>query len=169
VDPQDFLDRAEMLAACGLPVLVSDFSEYYRLAAYLTKMTQEPIGIALGIKRLRALFNEQAFGDLPGGILEAFGRLFKGQLKLFVYPSRDAVTGEVTTLGSMQLEGALGKLFAYLYERGSFVELKDYSPECLAIYAHRVLDSIVSKQPDWREKVPSQTIDLIEGHRLFAH
>lgn len=169
VDPQDFLDRVEMLGACGLPVLVSDFSEYYRLAAYLAKMTQEPIGISLGIKRLRALFNEQAFAELPGGILEAFGRLFKSQLKLFVYPSRDPGSGAVTTLSSMQLEGALGKLFAYLYERGSFIEIKDHNPECLGIYAHRVFESIISKQPDWKSQVPSQTIDLIEGHRLFTH
>lgn len=169
VDPQDFLDRADMLAACGLPVLVSDFSEYYRLAAYLARMTQEPIGIALGLKRLKALFNDQAYAELPGGILEAFGRLFKSQLKLFVYPSRDAASGAVTTLETFRLEGALAKLFAYLYERGSFVEIKDYAPECLAIYAHQVFDSIISKKPDWHQMVPPQTIELIEGHRLFTH
>jgi hypothetical protein len=169
VDPQDFLDRADMLGACGLPVLVSDFSEYYRLAAYLAKMTQEPIGIAMGLKRLRGLFNEQNHVDLAGGILESFGRLFKSQVKLYVYPSRDAESGEVCSLQNIKLEGALSKLFAYLYERGSFVELSDYSPELLPIYAHKVFESIISKKADWKDMVPAQTIELIEAQRLFSH
>jgi hypothetical protein len=75
----------------------------------------------------------------------------------------------VTSLSTLQLEGALGKLFAYLYERGSFVELGDYAPELLPIYAHKVFESIVSEKADWKDMVPTETIALIEGHRLFTH
>src|SRR5581483_11596150 len=35
VDRRDFLARADLLAACGFHVLISDYFEYYRLAAYL--------------------------------------------------------------------------------------------------------------------------------------
>jgi hypothetical protein len=35
VDRRDFLARADLLAACGMTVLVSDFLAYHRLAAYL--------------------------------------------------------------------------------------------------------------------------------------
>src|SRR6202007_308296 len=31
VDRRDFLARAELLAACGMTVLISDYFEYYRL------------------------------------------------------------------------------------------------------------------------------------------
>ncbi len=34
IDHQDFLDRVDILGALGKTVLISDFGEYYRLAAY---------------------------------------------------------------------------------------------------------------------------------------
>ena len=40
VDRRDFLARADLLAACGMTVLVSDYFEYYRLAAYLAWRTK---------------------------------------------------------------------------------------------------------------------------------
>ncbi len=169
VNPKDFLDRVEVIGACGFPVLVSDFSEYYRLAAYLARMTSEPLGIALGMRRLIDLFNEQAYANLPGGILEAFGRLFKNQMKLFVYPSKDAKTGSVTSLGSFEMQGALSSLFTYLRERGSFVELDNHKSEVLGIYAKDVLTSIASGTDDWRSQVPSQAVELIAKQKLFAH
>jgi len=76
VDPKDFLARADLLGAFGLPVLISDFSEYHRLSAFLSNLTQEPIGIALGVTRLLNLFDESYYTSLAGGILESFGRLF---------------------------------------------------------------------------------------------
>jgi hypothetical protein len=169
VNPQDFLDRVEVIGACGFPVLVSDFSEYYRLAAYLARMTSEPLGVALGVRRLAELFNEQAYVNLPGGILEAFGRLFKNHMKLFVYPSRDAKTGLVTTLDSLKIEGSLGSLFAYLRERGSFVGLDNCKSENLEIYAKDVLASISAGNDAWRAKVPPQAVELITKQKLFTH
>jgi hypothetical protein len=41
VDRRDFLARADLLAACGMTVLISDYFEYYRLAAYLAWRTRE--------------------------------------------------------------------------------------------------------------------------------
>ena len=35
VDRRDFLARADLLAACGMTVLISDYIDYHRLAAYL--------------------------------------------------------------------------------------------------------------------------------------
>ena len=40
VDRRDFLARAEVLAACGMTVLISDYFEYYRLASYLSWRTR---------------------------------------------------------------------------------------------------------------------------------
>ncbi|MGI8757968.1 MAG: TonB-dependent receptor, partial [Acidimicrobiales bacterium] len=41
VDRRDFLARADLLGACGMTVLISDYFEYYRLAAYLAQRTKE--------------------------------------------------------------------------------------------------------------------------------
>ena len=86
VDRRDFLARADLLAACGMTVLISDYLDYYRLAAYLAWRTDGRIGIVMGVPSLLDLFDESHYAELPGGILESFGRLFKNDLKLFVYP-----------------------------------------------------------------------------------
>ena len=59
VDQRDFLARADLLAACGMTVLISDYFDYYRLAAYLSGRTTERIGIVMGIPSLRDLFDEK--------------------------------------------------------------------------------------------------------------
>ena len=86
VDRRDFLARAELLAACGETVLITDYFDYYRLAAYIAERTTERIGIVMGVPSLIDLFDERNHAQLPGGILESFGRLFKNGLKLYVYP-----------------------------------------------------------------------------------
>ena len=86
VDRRDFLGRAEVLGACGMTVLVSDYFEYYRLAGYLAVRTKERIGIVMGVPSVYELFDEKYYAQLPGGTLESFGRLFKNDLKIYVYP-----------------------------------------------------------------------------------
>src|SRR6202046_3696975 len=86
VDRRDFLARADLLAACGMTVLISDYFEYYRLAAYIASRTTERIGIVMGVPSLIELFDEKFYAQLPGGILESFGRLFKNDLRIYVYP-----------------------------------------------------------------------------------
>src|SRR5690349_15385459 len=86
VDRRDFLARADLLAACGMTVLISDYFEYYRLAAYLACRTKERIGIVMGVPSVYELFEEKYYTPLPGGTLESFGRLFKNDLKVYVYP-----------------------------------------------------------------------------------
>ena len=99
IDAQDFLERADALATLGKTVLVSNYSEYHRLAAYLHRHTRQLVGIVMGVPTLRELFNEKYYADLDGGILESFGRLFKNDLKIYVYPQQDAKTGSLVSAG----------------------------------------------------------------------
>ena len=71
-----------------MTVLISDYFDYYRLAAYIAWRTNERIGIVMGVPSLIDMFDEENHAHLPGGILESFGRLFKNDLKLYVYPMR---------------------------------------------------------------------------------
>jgi hypothetical protein len=59
IDLGDFLARADVLAAAGKTVLISEYFEYYRLAAYLTRYTSEPIAVTMGAASLKELFTEQ--------------------------------------------------------------------------------------------------------------
>ena len=52
---------------------------------------------------MQELFKEKHYSDLDGGILEGFGRLLKYDLKLYVYPTLDAKTGELVTAETLQV------------------------------------------------------------------
>src|SRR3712207_2943354 len=114
-----------------MTVLISDFLAYHRLAAYLAWRTDGRLGMVMGVPSLIDLFDESSYADLPGGILEGFGRLFKNDLRLFVYPMlRD---GEVVTVETVPVAEDLQPLFDYLNRRGSFIGVDDYTPEYLPI------------------------------------
>ena len=169
VDRRDFLARADLLAACGMTVLISDYYEYHRLAAYLAARTSERIGMVMGVPSLLAEFDEANHVHLPGGILESFGRLFKNDLKLFVYPMRQDMVGDVVTVEDMRVEPGLQPLFDYLAGRGSFVHLADYRPEYLPIYSRDVLRRIASGDREWESMVPPAVADLIIRRSFFGH
>src|ERR1700691_5401822 len=126
IDLTDFLARADVLAAAGKTVLISDYFEYYRLAGYLTRYSNEPIAVTMGVSSLRDLFREEYYTGLEGGILEAFGKLFTKDLRIYVYPLRDPATGQLSTVENMRMPGDLHNLYLHLVERGRIRQLDNY-------------------------------------------
>ncbi|HWA73155.1 MAG TPA: hypothetical protein VG937_12490 [Polyangiaceae bacterium] len=169
VDYRDFLARADVLAAAGKTVLISDYSEYYRLTGYLRRYTQKPVAIVLGAGSLTPLFDEKYYGDLDGGILECFGRLFKNDTKLYVYPLLDSKEGTLTTASNFEPPAELAKLYGYLVDRRYIVELQGFERECLRIFSRDVLELIQSGDPSWQEAVPGEIADMIKKRGFFGY
>jgi hypothetical protein len=166
VDRKDFLARADLLSACGLTVLISDFLAYHRLAAYLAWRTDGRIGMVMGVPSLLMLFDESTHADLPGGILESFGRLLKNDLRLFVYPMlRD---GAVVTVDTVTVGPDLQPLYDYLNRRGSFVGLDNYKPDYLPILSRDVLRRIPTEDTTWEAQVPVEVCELIKKRGFFG-
>jgi len=168
VDRRDFLARADLLAACGFHVLISDYFEYYRLAAYIAWRTKERVGIVLGAASLIELFDEKYYTALPGGILESFGRLFKNELKVFVYPLREHQTDELTTVDNLEVAPELRKLYGYLADRWSFVQLDNFNPDYLHIFSRDVLKRISAQDDTWEKMVPTQVAEIIKKRGFFG-
>jgi hypothetical protein len=169
IDVHDFLARADVLAASGMTVLISDYFEYYRLAAYLARNTSRKLGVVMGAGSLRELFDEQFYANLDGGILESFGRLFKNDLKLFVYPLLDQTTGDLVTVRNLEVAPGLRKLYEYLVERGCIEQLENFNPEYLRIFSRDILKKIKSSDPSWESMVPSGVADVIKRHAFFEY
>ncbi len=169
VDRRDFLARAELLAACGMTVLISDYFDYYRLAAYIAERTTERIGIVMGVPSLIDLFDEKNHAQLPGGILESFGRLFKNELKLYVYPLQPGPDDELTTVDDIKVRPELQPLYDYLAGRGSFVHLGNYKPEYLTIFSRDVLRRIAADDETWETMVPESVAELIKRRSFFGY
>jgi hypothetical protein len=168
VDRRDFIARAELLAACGMTTLITDYFDYYRLAAYIAERTTERIGIVMGVPSLIDLFDERNHAQLPGGILESFGRLFKNSLKLYVYPLRPSADDELKTVTNIKVQPELQPLYDYLAGRGSFVDLDNYRPEFLPIFSRDVLRRIAAADESWETMVPAEVAGLIKQRGFFG-
>lgn len=169
VDLSDFLSRADVLATTGYTVMISDFAEYYRLAAYLFRYTTRRIGLAMGAMNLSELFDEAYYLKLDGGILESFGRLFKNNLKLFVYPYLDPRTKELVTIDKLELPAALRQLYGYLVDRRCIVQLTEVNRAYLGIHSHEVLAQIGRGGDEWEAMVPPNVAAAIRERKLFGY
>ncbi len=168
IDPQDFLDRVDILGALGKTVLISDFGEYYRLAGYFFRYTKKMIGIAMGVPSLQEIFDEKYYTDLSGGILESFGRMFKNDLKLYVYPLLEEKTGSLITATNLRVAPNLRHLHAYLAENRFIESLRDYDEKCLPIFSRDVVAKIRTNDDSWEEMVPPQVAQMIRARNLFG-
>jgi hypothetical protein len=169
IDYADFLARADVLAATGATVLISDYFEYYRLAAYLARYTAKPIGMAMGIPSLRDLFDEHYYDHLDGGILESFGRLFKNDLKLFVYPLKDQATGQLVTVQKLRVAPHLQSLYEHLVANGYIESIDYYDKNYLPIFSRDVLVKIREGDRTWETMVPPEVSAIIKERRYFGY
>jgi len=169
IDLGDFLARADVLAAAGKTVLISDYFEYYRLADYLTRYTAAPIAVTMGVASLQDLFEEKYYAGLEGGILEAFGKLFTKDLRIYIYPLQDQVTGALRTVENVEMPGDSRSLYRHLVERGRIKQLDNFDHNVLHIFSRDVLKRIKEHDVAWESMVPSEIADVIKRRRFFGH
>ena len=169
IDLSDFLARADALGAVGKTVLISDYFEYYRLAAYLTRYTAGPIAVAMGVANLLDLFNEKYYTELEGGILESFGRLFTTDLRLYVYPLRDPATGTIKTVENAAIPAAQHHLFRHLVGQGRIKPLDNFDESVLHIFSRDVLKRIKENDAAWEHMVPPEVAEMVKHRQLFGY
>jgi hypothetical protein len=165
----DFLARVDILGALGRPVMISKFGEYFRLASYLARYTNQMIGLVMGVPSLMEIFDEKYYLHLEGGILEALGRMFKAGLKLFVYPMIDDKTGQLVTATKLEVAPNLRSLFRYLVENEFIEEIIDYDPAYLRIFPPDALAKLQSGDPLWEKMVPSEVAKIIKERQFFGY
>ena len=167
IDYDDFLARVDCIGAMRKYVLISDIAEFYRLQHFLEQYTQHMIGIVIGQPLMKEIFKEKYYEDLPGGILESFGRLFKNRLKVYVYPSVDEESGKPLTAKDLDLEAHLNHLHLYLMDNGYIVDLPAPSSP-LPYYPSKLIgEKIVAGDEEWEKYVPSKVAQLIKEQGFF--
>jgi hypothetical protein len=169
IEEQDFLHRADTLGALGRTVLVSNFRRFHRLAAYLSRYTNRPLGLALGAFKLKEILDESFYNDNEGGLLGGLGQLFKNPARLYVYPSLDLDSGQVITGESFPVAPHLKHLYAYLLENRFIQCLRNYNPDLLPIRSRDVLARLQSGDPTWEALVPPPIVAVIKRNRLFGY
>jgi len=123
----------------------------------------------MGAGSLCELFDDRYYSELDGGILESFGRLFKNDLKLYIYPLLDRKTGTLTTVDTLEVAPELTKLYQYLVEKGCIEQLHNFNPQDLNTFSREVLRQIQAGDPSWMEHVPAKVAETIQRRGFFGY
>ncbi len=191
--PTIFWPASICSASIGFNVLISNYSEYYRLTSYFRRYTKEMIGVAMGINNLIEIFNEKYYENLEGGILESFGRLFRNSVKLYIYPMRQeaydrylstnetapppaSATGLHSFAASVlinaknvQVIDHLRNLYNHLLENHYIDSIVGFDPSILSIFSRDVLRRIKLNDPTWEKMVPAPVAEAIKRRSLFGY
>ena len=168
IDEQDFLDRAKLLCSLGQTVLISDFKEYYKLVEYFSLYTKKKIGLTMGINNLIEIFDPKYYTHLSGGILEAFGKLFFKNVKVFAYPMLNE-EGQIINSDNLKVHPRMKELYKFFKYNGKVQNVEDYNVENLKIFSRKVLELINSGDPKWEEMLPKGVSKLIKEQKLFGY
>ena len=189
LDAQDFLSRVDLLADIGFTVLISNYSEYYRLTTYFRRYTKEMIGVAMGINNLLEIFNEKYYEKLEGGILESFGRLFRNSVRLYIYPMRQEAydlytvsphatpgitshafaSNVLITAKNVKIVDHLANLYAHLLENHYIDCIVGFDTQILNIFSRDVLRRIKEHDDSWETMVPAPVANAIKRRGLFGY
>lgn len=169
IDEKDFMDRAQLLASLGHNVIISNFQEYYKLADYFANYTKERIGFTMGVNNFVEIFDERYYRDLSGGILEAFGKLFFKDLKVYLYPVYDTENNNFITSDNLKVHPRMKELYKFFKFNGKVVDIEAFNPEILHIFSRKVLQKIQDDEDDWREMLPEGIDEIIIENELFGY
>ena len=169
IDERDFLDRVDALAKLGYTVIISNFSEYYRLIDYFAHYSNGKIGVAMGVNNLLDVFDENYYKNLSGGILEAFGKFFRQGMTVYLYPYKDPGTHELLTSTNLKVHDNLKELYKYFKLNNRIIDIKNYNPDFSEIYSRDILSKIANHERGWEKQVPTEVAEMIKERGMFGY
>ena len=168
IDEEDFMDRARLLCSLGHTVMISNFQEYYKLVEYFSRYTKMRLGLAMGVNNLIDIFDEKYYRQLSGGILEAFGKLFFKDLKVYLYPMKNK-KGEFTTSENLKVHPRMKELYKFFKYNGKVIDVENYNPKVMGIFSREVLAMIENNTPGWEDMLPLGVGEIIKEKELFSY
>ncbi|CAL2065569.1 TonB-dependent receptor [Tenacibaculum sp. 190524A05c] len=168
INERDFLDRAELLCSLGQNVMITNYQEYYRLVEYFSEFTKERMALAMGVYNLIQIFDEKYYRHISGGILEAFGKLFYKDLKIYLYPYKEEESNQFINSENLKVHPRMKELYKFFKNNGRVVDIQDFDQDILHIFSRTVLKMIKEGEEGWEEMLPSGIAEVIKQNRLFG-
>lgn len=167
---KDFVDRAELLGTLGYTVMISNYLKHYKMVDYLSTIARgQKMGLIVGIYNLQTIFDEKYYSNLPGGLLEAFGRGFGHDISMFVYPAINVETGEIYNMDNFKVNDNLKGLLQYMKDNEKLASLEGYNSKLLHIMSDDVLSKINAGGSNWEDDVPIEVVKAIKFYELFGY
>lgn len=169
IDERDFMDRVDVLAKLGYKVIISNFSEYYRLVDYFNQHSAYEIGIAMGVNNLLMVFDEKYYQKLSGGILEAFGKFFRKNMTVYLYPYLDPETQQLLDSSNLKVDENLKELYKYFKHNDRIKDIKNYNKQFSNIYSRRIINQISEGEAGWEDLLPEGIAEMIKTKGMFGY
>src|SRR6056300_1353472 len=167
IDEKDFMDRAKLLCSLGHVVMISNFKEYYKLVDYLSQYTKKQMALSMGVNNFVEIFDEQYYQDLGGGILEAFGKMFYNNLKVYLYPMKDD-KGIVINSNNLKLHPRMKDFYKFFKYNGKVVDIFDFEEDYLNIFRGTISQQIREGESDWEKHLHEGIAELIKKNKMFG-
>ncbi len=170
ISDKDFVDRAELLSSLGYTVMISNYLKHYKMVEYLAAIAKGNLmGVILGVYNLNTIFDERYYDNLAGGLLEAFGRGFGHNVKLFVYPAINIETGLLYDLNNFNIHSNLKGLLQYMKDNDKITAINEFDNQLLHIMSDDVLSKIKAGASSWEDDVPYEVAQAIKFFELFGY
>jgi hypothetical protein len=169
INERDFLDRAELLCSLGQNVMITSFQQYFKLVEYLSEFTKERMALAMGVHNMVQIFDEKYYRDLSGGILEAFGKLFYRDLKVYMYPYHDQENDDYITSENLKVHPRMKELYKFFKNNGKVLDIQEFDKNILDIFSRTVLKMIKKGEEGWEPMLPEGISEIIKQKRLFGY
>ena len=169
-----------------LGILVSNYLEYFKLTAYLRRYVKNPIGLVLGINNLADIFKEDYYFHLEGGILEAFGKLFKDNVKIYAYPielenfqryrelmnigdnvETAADKNGMVTIENLIVASNLRNLYKYIYENNFLEHIEHCNRDNMKLFSRDIFNLVCKRTDGWKDSLPLCVSKMIEENNLW--
>lgn len=168
IDEIDFLHRADLLSSLGQTVMISNFQEYYKLTEYFSKFTDKHVALSMGVSSLLNIFEEKYYKNLTGGILEALGKLFRNNMKIYLYPMKGE-NGEIINSTNLKVDLHIKELYKYFKKQGQIVDIENFDERNLTIFSRDVLKLLQENKEGWEDKLPEGISQMIKEKELFGY
>ncbi len=168
-DERDFLDRVDILCGMGQNVMISSFREFYRLAEWFQRFKLNNIRMVIGALTFRNVVHKQYYTHLKGGMMEAFGKLFMNNLRVYIYPGREKEGDDNLTSKNIPVDKEIEFLYRHLTANKFILDIPGYREEVLPWFSHIVLQKIKNNDPEWEQMVPKYVSAFIKTKKLFGY
>lgn len=168
-DETDFLNRVDLLNAMGQCVMISNFRRYFRLVEYFDQFKLLKLRFVMGTPTFMKVMDEEFYTDLRGGLLEAMGRLFIQNIKLYIYPSVGRTQEKVVFPRDMDLPENVVHLLKYLENKDKILRLESANSEYHCITNRMVDELIECGSPELGDYIPQKILEIILDKGLFGY
>ena len=123
---------------------------------------------------------------MEGGILEAFGILFKDNVRIYAYPIEkenferygkqvgvgdnvevDVAEKNLVTIENLLVADNLRNLYKYIRENGFLETIEDCDRRNMKLFSRDVFKQVLSRKEGWKECLPESAAEMIEKKGLW--